>query len=210
MADWPVNTALRCLLTGGRHAPYVAAARPAVRRRQQLRADGVHRGGHLRRDAARRHRRSPAADRAADRAHADPSSRRCRASRWPPVSSERFISAGPASVVATGIARTSRRKRFVPDRFGQAPGARLYRTGDLGRLLPDGQIAFHGRDGQSGQDSWSPRRTGRDRERPCAAPRSRGGRRHGGPVRERRDAAGRLCRAHSVRVIGAAKRCASS
>jgi acyl-CoA synthetase (AMP-forming)/AMP-acid ligase II/acyl carrier protein len=34
---------------------------------------------------------------------------------------------------------------FVPDRFSQAPGARLYRTGDLGRLLPDGQIAFHGR-----------------------------------------------------------------
>jgi acyl carrier protein len=33
----------------------------------------------------------------------------------------------------------------VPDRFGAAPGARLYRTGDLGRLLPDGQIAFHGR-----------------------------------------------------------------
>ena len=34
---------------------------------------------------------------------------------------------------------------FVPDRFGRASGARLYRTGDLGRLLPDGQIAFHGR-----------------------------------------------------------------
>ena len=34
---------------------------------------------------------------------------------------------------------------FVPDRFSQAQGARLYRTGDLGRLLPDGQIAFHGR-----------------------------------------------------------------
>ena len=34
---------------------------------------------------------------------------------------------------------------FVPDTFGSAPGARLYRTGDLGRLLPDGQVAFHGR-----------------------------------------------------------------
>jgi acyl carrier protein len=34
---------------------------------------------------------------------------------------------------------------FVPDPFRRVSGARLYRTGDLGRLLPDGQIAFHGR-----------------------------------------------------------------
>jgi amino acid adenylation domain-containing protein len=34
-------------------------------------------------------------------------------------------------------------QRFIPDPF--EAGSRLYRTGDLGQLLPDGQIAFHGR-----------------------------------------------------------------
>ncbi len=36
-------------------------------------------------------------------------------------------------------------ERFVPDPFGDQPGARLYRTGDLVRLLPDGTIEFLGR-----------------------------------------------------------------
>jgi amino acid adenylation domain-containing protein len=36
-------------------------------------------------------------------------------------------------------------ERFVPNPFSAQEGAMLYRTGDLGRLLPDGQIAFHGR-----------------------------------------------------------------
>jgi amino acid adenylation domain-containing protein len=36
-------------------------------------------------------------------------------------------------------------ERFLQDPFGKASGARMYRTGDLGRLLPSGQIAFHGR-----------------------------------------------------------------
>ena len=35
--------------------------------------------------------------------------------------------------------------KFVPDPFSGIPGARMYRTGDLGRSLPDGQIAFLGR-----------------------------------------------------------------
>ena len=34
---------------------------------------------------------------------------------------------------------------FVPDPFSPVAGARLYRSGDMGRLLPDGQIEFHGR-----------------------------------------------------------------
>lgn len=34
---------------------------------------------------------------------------------------------------------------FVPDPFSSIPGARLYRSGDMGKLLPDGQIEFHGR-----------------------------------------------------------------
>lgn len=39
--------------------------------------------------------------------------------------------------------------RFVPDPFGDRPGARLYRTGDLGRWRADGRLLFLGRrDGQ--------------------------------------------------------------
>jgi thioesterase domain-containing protein len=36
-------------------------------------------------------------------------------------------------------------ERFVPDPFGDEPGARLYRTGDLVRRLPDGELEFLGR-----------------------------------------------------------------
>jgi len=36
-------------------------------------------------------------------------------------------------------------ERFVPDRFGKAPGGRLYRTGDLVRRRADGNLEFVGR-----------------------------------------------------------------
>jgi natural product biosynthesis luciferase-like monooxygenase protein len=36
-------------------------------------------------------------------------------------------------------------ERFVPDRFGDRPGARLYRTGDRARLRDDGAFEFVGR-----------------------------------------------------------------
>ena len=36
-------------------------------------------------------------------------------------------------------------ERFLADPFAGRAGARMYRTGDLAALLPDGQIAFHGR-----------------------------------------------------------------
>ncbi|HSF43076.1 MAG TPA: amino acid adenylation domain-containing protein [Thermoanaerobaculia bacterium] len=36
-------------------------------------------------------------------------------------------------------------ERFLPDPFGEIPGARLYRTGDLARYLRDGQLEFLGR-----------------------------------------------------------------
>ncbi|HEX8177814.1 MAG TPA: amino acid adenylation domain-containing protein [Pyrinomonadaceae bacterium] len=36
-------------------------------------------------------------------------------------------------------------EKFVPDPFGQMPGARLYKTGDLARHLPDGKVEFLGR-----------------------------------------------------------------
>jgi non-ribosomal peptide synthetase component F len=35
--------------------------------------------------------------------------------------------------------------KFVPDPFGDIPGARLYKTGDLVRYLPDGNLEFLGR-----------------------------------------------------------------
>jgi amino acid adenylation domain-containing protein len=34
---------------------------------------------------------------------------------------------------------------FVSDPFSSVPGARLYRSGDMGKLLPNGEIEFHGR-----------------------------------------------------------------
>jgi amino acid adenylation domain-containing protein len=36
-------------------------------------------------------------------------------------------------------------EKFVPNPFGEEPGARLYKTGDLARYLPDGNIEFLGR-----------------------------------------------------------------
>jgi thioesterase domain-containing protein/acyl carrier protein len=36
-------------------------------------------------------------------------------------------------------------EKFIPDPFGDKPGARLYKTGDLARYLPDGNIEFLGR-----------------------------------------------------------------
>jgi amino acid adenylation domain-containing protein len=36
-------------------------------------------------------------------------------------------------------------ERFVPDPFGNEPGARLYRTGDLARWRPDGNLEYLGR-----------------------------------------------------------------
>jgi acyl-coenzyme A synthetase/AMP-(fatty) acid ligase len=36
-------------------------------------------------------------------------------------------------------------ERFIPDRFTGTPGARLYRTGDYVRQCPDGELEFHGR-----------------------------------------------------------------
>jgi amino acid adenylation domain-containing protein len=34
---------------------------------------------------------------------------------------------------------------FLPDPFTSSPGGRIYKTGDMATLLPDGQLSFHGR-----------------------------------------------------------------
>jgi len=58
---------------------------------------------------------------------------------------------GQLCIGGAGLARGYRHRpdltaeRFVPDRFADDPGARLYLTGDLARQLPDGQYAFLGR-----------------------------------------------------------------
>jgi acyl-coenzyme A synthetase/AMP-(fatty) acid ligase len=36
-------------------------------------------------------------------------------------------------------------EKFIPDPYGDKPGARMYRSGDLARYLPDGAIEFLGR-----------------------------------------------------------------
>ena len=59
--------------------------------------------------------------------------------------------AGEIYIAGAGLARGYRnrpeltREKFISDPFGAKPGSRVYKTGDLARLLPDGQIAFLGR-----------------------------------------------------------------
>jgi len=59
--------------------------------------------------------------------------------------------AGEMYIAGAGLARGYRNRpdltaeKFIPHPFSGEPGGRLYRTGDLARLLPDGQIAFLGR-----------------------------------------------------------------
>ncbi len=58
---------------------------------------------------------------------------------------------GEIYIGGTSVARGYRNQpeltgeRFVTNPFSAYPDARMYRTGDLGSLLPDGQVAFHGR-----------------------------------------------------------------
>lgn len=58
---------------------------------------------------------------------------------------------GEIYIGGTGVARGYCRQpeltaeKFLPDPFHEEPGQRMYRTGDRGRMLPGGRIAFLGR-----------------------------------------------------------------
>jgi len=53
---------------------------------------------------------------------------------------------GEIYIGGTGVARGYRNQpELTAERFITTAGGRMYRTGDLGAMLPDGQIAFHGR-----------------------------------------------------------------
>jgi amino acid adenylation domain-containing protein len=79
-------------------------------------------------------------------------------------------------------------ERFVPDLLGDVPAARLYRTGDRARYRPD---RIPGPDRPAAQNSWLPRRAGRNRRGAAdASGRSRGAGRGAG--RGGREAPGRL------------------
>lgn len=58
---------------------------------------------------------------------------------------------GEIHIGGIGLARGYRKRprltaeRFIPDPFGQRPGARIYKTGDLARRLADGNIEYLGR-----------------------------------------------------------------
>lgn len=60
-------------------------------------------------------------------------------------------SIGEIYIGGQGLARGYRNQpeltaeRFILDSFNADPCSRLYKTGDLARLLPDGQLVFHGR-----------------------------------------------------------------
>lgn len=63
-----------------------------------------------------------------------------------PIGTPGELHIGGAGIARGYVLRTdTTAEKFIPDQFGDQPGARLYRTGDLARHLGDGRIEFLGR-----------------------------------------------------------------
>jgi amino acid adenylation domain-containing protein len=142
--DWPTQTPLRVLLTGGdtlHHHPPANLPFTLVNNYGPTECTVVATSGVVPPDA---------------RANEAPSIGRAIARTRIYLLDERLQPAphgtpGEIYIAGAGLARRYHNRpdltseRFIPNPFSSEAGAMLYKTGDLGRMLPDGQIAFLGR-----------------------------------------------------------------
>jgi amino acid adenylation domain-containing protein len=142
--DWPAETALRCLLTGGdRLHQRPPAGLPFALNLSYGPTESTVISTQADVPAESRDGRAPTIGRPLANLHVAVIDRGLR-----------MVPAGvPGELLVggAGLARGYLRRpgltaeRFVPDPWSREPGARLYRTGDLVRLLADGEVEFLGR-----------------------------------------------------------------
>jgi amino acid adenylation domain-containing protein len=145
-APWPANTALRFLLTGGDtlHVPPIAGLPFTLVNNYGPTECTVVATSGIVEPAGDGNARMPSIGRAIAGARIQLLDQQGR-----PVPAGEM---GEIFIGGAGVGRGYRHRpdltaeRFVPDVFAPAhDGAKLYRTGDVGTVLPNGEIAFHGR-----------------------------------------------------------------